>query len=470
MPSRPHFIYLTLVIYFGFSPFAIGQEMDKRSESHISIPFDRGNLEALRERFKRLDVTAVQKPDSPFQNQKFLENLKQITEQLEKDPKIPQTQGPQVGQQQEVLKKLKQITERLKKDPNDGKSREEAWKLLQEPEFKGLGDQLKSNGYENPLDELQKLGQGIRGNQQSPTETQTGQASDGPGQGEPGDQDAENAPPPHMMRLGLPSSSSGSQSGATSSTLPEKKTPAQELRRWLADNVNPTRGPLADSPAFQEMLRELRRTPLISEPPAADDSSWAGKVARSSESITQSDIWSKVDWPNLKNWRLPSTKGLPKIQSPIGAPSFGGMPNVNLPGPTTLDRGLQIMWVVIMIAAGVLVWRLLRGYVPGTGRFSRRGWVLGPWPVRPGAVTTRQDVIQAFEYLSFLQVGPEAQSRNHLDLAVQLGQSDGAHRRSADRLAAVYEQARYAPANEPLSADAVTAARNELCLLAGVKD
>jgi len=62
-----------------------------------------------------------------------------------------------------------------------------------------------------------------------------------------------------------------------------------------------------------------------------------------------------------------------------------------------------------------------------------------------------------------------AQSRNHLDLAAELGQTALDRRHSADRLAAVYEQARYTPNDEPISADSLAAARSELCFLAGVK-
>ena len=82
---------------------------------------------------------------------------------------------------------------------------------------------------------------------------------------------------------------------------------------------------------------------------------------------------------------------------------------------------------------------------------------------------TRQDVVRAFEYLSLLKLGPVAQSRNHLDLAAELGEPEIEHRNAAERLAALYEKARYTPTDEALSADALATARRELCYLAGVK-
>src|SRR5439155_26690148 len=121
------------------------------------------------------------------------------------------------------------------------------------------------------------------------------------------------------------------------------------------------------------------------------------------------------------------------------------------------------------LAEGLCAWKLLGGYGPGIRRQARRDWKLGPWPVAPGAVGTRQDVVRAFEYLSLLKLGPVAQSRNHLDLAVELGEPEIEHRNAAERLAALYEKARYTPADEALSADALATARRELCYLAGVK-
>jgi hypothetical protein len=80
-------------------------------------------------------------------------------------------------------------------------------------------------------------------------------------------------------------------------------------------------------------------------------------------------------------------------------------------------------------------------------------------------------LIRAFEYLSLLLLGPDARSQNHRTIAAQLGgpaDEDAARHRAAQDLAAVYEQARYAPAAEPLSTAALASARRDLCFLAGV--
>jgi hypothetical protein len=69
-----------------------------------------------------------------------------------------------------------------------------------------------------------------------------------------------------------------------------------------------------------------------------------------------------------------------------------------------------------------------------------------------------------------LCLGPAARPCHHLELAARLGgpTADAERRRAAGELARLYEQARYAPEDDQLSADDLAAARRDLCLLAGV--
>src|SRR5262249_17453220 len=71
-------------------------------------------------------------------------------------------------------------------------------------------------------------------------------------------------------------------------------------------------------------------------------------------------------------------------------------------------------------------------------------------------------------YLSLLRCGYPARVWNHLTIASQLGGKTDDRRQAARQLAALYEQARYAPEDEPLPAEALAAARRDLCFLAGV--
>jgi hypothetical protein len=421
-------------IWLWISPLAFSQSVDevKRSQSHFPIPLQSGDFKSLSERFKHLQQTdAASKDQFEKQAEEFANRL------------IENSKGP------DGLEKLKE----LGKDP-----------ILKDQRFQ---DWLSQKGKVSP-EQFKKLDETVKKLGESTGNQAPGGPSDPILQNRDKDVDFQK----HLSELkanGGQDASFGPRPVTPPSPPSEQANLDESLRRWIVDNFNPNKGPLADSPAFQDALRELRRTPFNMEPPGADSAGLTGKLARWGEGLTKSDVWSKVDWPSLKKWRLPSTKSLPKIQSPISAPSFGPAPNVSLPSATTLSRALQVLWIALIAAAAILVWKLLGGNIPGVGRLRKAGWRLGPWPVSPEAVASRQDVVRAFEYLSLLKLGPAVKSRNHIELAVELGRATGDTRRAANRLASVYEKARYTPADEPLSADALAAARKELCFLAGVK-
>jgi hypothetical protein len=124
------------------------------------------------------------------------------------------------------------------------------------------------------------------------------------------------------------------------------------------------------------------------------------------------------------------------------------------------------LWLMVVGGAGFLLWRFKGGQ---RGK-DRSGWRPGPWPVSPTAVATRRDLVRAFEHLALLCLGRAAYHYHHLELAERLGALSGGPqcRQAAAELASLYEQARYAPEEGPLSNDEVTAARRDLCFLAGV--
>src|SRR5205814_1099425 len=99
------------------------------------------------------------------------------------------------------------------------------------------------------------------------------------------------------------------------------------------------------------------------------------------------------------------------------------------------------------------------------GNAAEAGWRLGPWPVRPERVASRGDLVRAFEYLACLLLGPKALTRHHLELGADLGATEAAtpaRRAAAARLARLYEQARYAPPDEPLPDGDLPGARRDL--------
>src|SRR5262249_21173340 len=99
-------------------------------------------------------------------------------------------------------------------------------------------------------------------------------------------------------------------------------------------------------------------------------------------------------------------------------------------------------------------------------------WDLGPWPVDPRRLATRGDLVVAFEYLALRLLGLPARLHHHLELeallAARPSSSPEPQREAARALARLYEHAKYAPPQEPLGEAELTAARADLCHLAGV--
>jgi hypothetical protein len=90
-------------------------------------------------------------------------------------------------------------------------------------------------------------------------------------------------------------------------------------------------------------------------------------------------------------------------------------------------------------------------------------FTLGDWPVRPEGVTDGEQLVQAFEYVAVLRLGPAARAWNHWRIAARLGQ--GLHEAIARQLAGAYEHARYAPF-AAVSEEELAAARQGLRILA----
>src|SRR5262249_61802198 len=96
------------------------------------------------------------------------------------------------------------------------------------------------------------------------------------------------------------------------------------------------------------------------------------------------------------------------------------------------------------------------------------GWRLGPWPVNPARISTRAELIAAFDYLALLCLGRQARTWNHSAIGHSLASTKPEHHPAARELASLYEGARYAPEGDAPSDHALARARRDLCILAGV--
>ncbi len=162
-------------------------------------------------------------------------------------------------------------------------------------------------------------------------------------------------------------------------------------------------------------------------------------------------------------------------------PNVGG-PSVSMHTPSTPESDGWLPAVLCLLLFGMivlLVWKKGFGSSGQAGFGADGEWKLGSWPVPPGAVSTRQDLIRAFEYLALLCLGPAAATCHHRQLAERLaelpphppvpgGMGGASRRQTAEMLAWLYEQARYAPADEALSQEQLSDARHALSSLAGV--
>lgn len=235
-----------------------------------------------------------------------------------------------------------------------------------------------------------------------------------------------------------------------------------ELLEGLSKLVGKMRdSPLGESPTVRQIGRELSRPILTRGDGEGESGGLLGKLPRLGEYVPFKRLFSAE---NLPSFGKPSLSG-PRMPA-MSAPSAGGMQ-----GPSE-GTVIGLVWIGLAVIVVVLLWKLLGGSRTTPVAVQTTGWQLGPWPVNPADVATRQDLVRAFEYLSLLLLGPAARAWNHVEIAGKLGAADDAtamqRRNAASQLAALYEQARYAPPNEPLPEDHLNDARRNLCLLAGV--
>src|SRR5262249_5727102 len=139
----------------------------------------------------------------------------------------------------------------------------------------------------------------------------------------------------------------------------------------------------------------------------------------------------------------------------------GGFRTPSMGGVAVNDNFLWLLAPVLVVALAWLFYRNL-GRAPSFTLAARRR---GRWPVDPAAVTTRAELIRAFDYLAFLLLGDRVRTWNHVAVAKKLGQ-EAANHPAAGALAELYELARYTPGNDALPPDAREAARRHLLLLA----
>jgi hypothetical protein len=224
---------------------------------------------------------------------------------------------------------------------------------------------------------------------------------------------------------------------------------------------------LDNSPALQDALRDVARWMKDQDSMSAEERIDT-QLALLNRMSRESGDWLKDSFKSLGKLDLPN---LPRINTP--SPNISRLPSFSAPHRLpTLSPG-SVSWkplllIGIVVLTLIIVWKMLAQRTWAKTAAGKSTWKLGPWPMDPSQIASRADLVKMFEHLSLLRLGQDAQSWNHLAIASQLGGTAEERRQAADALARVYEQARYAPGDEPLSADSLAAARHDLSLLAGV--
>jgi hypothetical protein len=181
------------------------------------------------------------------------------------------------------------------------------------------------------------------------------------------------------------------------------------------------------------------------------------------------------DFPSMKwgNW---GNRSSPDVRSSSSSWSWGGTSRSrgnSLGGSGGLGSfGFGGAWfpVVVLgiVVLGIILWVVVKNLRMESPRVSYAEAGLGSWPIDPRHINTREDVVKAFEYLSVLICGTDARTWTHNTIADALADLAATHGETAVMLARLYELARYAPLDEPLTHAEVIEARHLVCGLAGV--
>jgi hypothetical protein len=246
-----------------------------------------------------------------------------------------------------------------------------------------------------------------------------------------------------------------------------RETIARNLSK-LADRFDKNRlaPSLRESPAVNHLLERLANSGMEALRSGSAGEGLDAQLARWQRRFEGMRDWVPDRLPEkILDYVPPTMADLPRPNFRIPrfdfrAPRIGGL----RPSSGMLDGVQFILFALLLLAVAVVVWRILA--TRGARSFGlKRG--LGPWPLDPSRVSNRAELIRAFEYLSLLRCGEKARSWHHRAIAAGLGGTEAARRAAAERLAELYEHARYAPQAETLPDRAFVDARRHLTDLAG---
>jgi hypothetical protein len=271
------------------------------------------------------------------------------------------------------------------------------------------------------------------------------------------------------------------QAGAPGRLTPDDSGDAQTPRLPVGDKLQSwaekllANSQLSGSPAMQKAFQSLAKSSIGTEDPKWRKLAEAGGQFRDQLSGWGKSV--KLDrlWP-AGGFNLPdiiTPEKVPQMSSPTWLSRVAGdssLPRFGTPDASAGNILTVLAWIVGIAAAAMCLRQFWLRTEESRQERRRVQALRRAWPVDPASVKSREDLIRAFEHLALTNLGVNAKTWNHLAIAAGLGKSaDPLRRNAALSLTDTYEQARYAPAEEPLPGELIVEARHHLSVLAGVK-
>ena len=418
----------------------------------------------------------------------------------------------------DILNLFKDQMEQRAKKPIDERQLKQALEMMQNnPEFRRqveeMGRRMKDNKGAMPLEERQRLERLLPDIQKAMPQNNGGLQPpmlNDPKLAPPAPIDPKNNfnPPPPFPPQPNPGPGPGPRPMPGQNPDPLGKldpngrnpldgpqTPREKAAHAAASLWERNIGPLDETPAVKKALFELIEGSEDFDLTGPDGKSlWddlalekgdATSLSEMLDGLSLTESWSLSNF-ELPDWKLFGDRDGPDVDNGGGAqreswwsrnfgrrnttqvdpkpPSSGW--NLNLGMPGVQGSWWPVVILAILLFGGLLVWRFW-----GVKWSRQRALGLyGPgWPLDPRRITTREHVVIAFEYLSVLICGPSAKTWTHNTIAGALADLATTHGEVAVMLARLYELARYAPLNEPLTTAELAEARRLVCGLAGLE-
>ncbi len=230
-----------------------------------------------------------------------------------------------------------------------------------------------------------------------------------------------------------------------------------QLERWF--------GKIEDKSQLRDAVEQLTSDESLFGN-GQDWGEWIGDWSQWEQEAFHFQEWLTTQASSVEDWDL---VGLDDLGVNLGLPSLGG--SVDIPGlgggSLTMipDSSALLGIILVIIGLGTLV--VIGYWVQQQQNEAKRAEQarLRDWRIDPSQVHSKEDLIQAFEYLALSKLGLEARVWNHRLLAVHFTDLAPQCRREADELAELYAQARYAPTQTTLGANAIQLARSHLATL-----